>query len=52
VTTLADNEGKNKSCGPSVLDSASTVMAGIEFTGPALKMDSPETGFWEGGGCK
>jgi hypothetical protein len=45
---LADSKGKSKSCGPSVSDSASTVMAGIEFTGPALKMDLPETGFWGG----
>ncbi|KAE8100020.1 hypothetical protein FH972_017955 [Carpinus fangiana] len=52
LTLFADSEGKSESCGPSVSDSASTVMAGIEFTGPALKMGSPaETGFWEGGGC-
>jgi len=41
-------------CGASVSDSASTVMAGIEYMGPALKMGSPENGFLgvvEGGRC-
>jgi hypothetical protein len=51
---FANSEGKSESCGASQSDSASTVMAGIEFVGSAVKIRSPDNGFWgvvEGGGC-
>ena len=35
-------EGKSDSCGASLSDSASTVMAGTEYVGSAVKMGSPE----------
>ncbi|GLT54203.1 hypothetical protein SLA2020_274210 [Shorea laevis] len=55
TSPFADSEGKSESCGASVSESASTVMAGIEFLGLPLRMGSPENGFCggvvEGGGC-
>lgn len=50
--------GKSESCGTSVSDPASTLMAGIEYLGAAAEMGSPENGFCgavddhqEAGGC-
>ncbi|KAB2619558.1 hypothetical protein D8674_015427 [Pyrus ussuriensis x Pyrus communis] len=45
--SLVVGNGKSESCGASVSDSASTVMAGVEFVGPAGKTwGSPENGAW------
>ncbi|TQE11135.1 hypothetical protein C1H46_003141 [Malus baccata] len=45
--SLVVGNGKSESCGASVSDSASTVMVGVEFVGPAGKKGgSPENGAW------
>ncbi|KAG2666029.1 hypothetical protein I3843_15G033400 [Carya illinoinensis] len=52
---FAEWNGKSESCGTSVSDPVSTLMAGMEYFGPAAKMGSPENGFCGGavevGGC-
>ncbi|KAJ6745734.1 hypothetical protein OIU74_028411 [Salix koriyanagi] len=41
---FVDN-GKSESCGASVSDSSSTVMAGVEFVGVAGKLAGRDSGF-------